>query len=57
MNTQKLLGLPNRLELSHPSRPHLGRLMGEPDGVGDDVRRESVTFVSIHQPILAISTR
>jgi hypothetical protein len=27
----------------------------EPDGVTDDVRRESVAFVCIHQPILPIS--
>jgi hypothetical protein len=26
----------------------------EPDGVGNDVRRESVAFVSIHEPILSI---
>jgi hypothetical protein len=27
----------------------------EPDSVGDDIRRESMTFVSIHRPILSIS--
>jgi hypothetical protein len=27
----------------------------EPDGVGDDIRRESVALVSIHGPILSIS--
>jgi len=27
----------------------------EPDCVGDDVRRKSVAFISIHEPILAIS--
>ena len=27
----------------------------EPDSVGDDVGRESVTFIGIHEPILAIS--
>ena len=29
--------------------------IAEPDGVADDIWRESVTFVCIHPPILAIS--
>ena len=29
----------------------------EPDGVGNDIGRESVTLVSIHRPILPISAR
>jgi hypothetical protein len=29
----------------------------EPDSVTDDIGRESVTFVRIHSPILAISAR
>lgn len=28
--------------------------VAEPDGIGNDVRRESVPFVGIHQPILSI---
>jgi hypothetical protein len=31
--------------------------MVEPDGVGDDVRQKSVSFIGIHEPILAISAR
>ena len=27
----------------------------EPDGVGNDIRRESVSFIGIHVPILPIS--
>jgi hypothetical protein len=29
----------------------------EPDGITDDFRRESMAFISIHSPILAISDR
>ena len=27
----------------------------EPDGIGNDIWRESVTFIGIHEPILSIS--
>jgi hypothetical protein len=29
----------------------------QPDGAGNNVRRESVAFICVHRPILAISAR